>query len=66
MRSVKSCHARATVRIIDVYSDKIIASKDMSELKGFANTKEKAGIKALKEASEQITPQIMEQLKTSL
>ena len=66
MEGVKSCHARVTVRAIDVHSGEVLAAKDLSELKGFANTKEKAGIKALKEASEQISTEVVEQLKTSL
>ncbi len=66
MKGVESCRARAIVKAIDVHSGNVLAAKDVSEVKGFADTKEKAGIRALKKASEQIANQIVEQLKTSL
>ncbi len=66
MWGVALCHARATVKAIDVRSGEVVTTKDVSEVKGFANNVEKAGIEALKEASRKIVVELVEQLKTSL
>lgn len=64
--TAKCCYARATVRAVDVNSGKVLAAADLSQVKGFANTAQKAGEKALRKVSEKISAQIVEQLKDSL
>jgi hypothetical protein len=61
--TAKCSYARATVRAVDVRSGEVLAAADLSQVKGFANTAEKAGLKALREVSTRIAPEIVGQLR---
>jgi len=57
--TAKCCYARATVRAIETSSGEVLAAADLSQVKGFANTAQKAGLKALREVSARIAPEIV-------
>ncbi|HID95526.1 MAG TPA: hypothetical protein EYP53_05645 [Candidatus Latescibacteria bacterium] len=64
MGYAKSCRARVSVRVIDVHSGKVLVAKDLSGVKGFGVTEEKAGLEALKEAAQQLSSEIVVQLES--
>lgn len=66
MWGVRLCRARATVKAIDVRSGRVLATRDLIGVKGFAKTRKRAGIKALEEAAGEIAAEVVRQLKAAM